>query len=174
MTLAPGHGEPSEASEIDDPSPEKPTLLSGGNPQIPKADGDAPLQAYIAAMPGWKRDVGQRLDALIQRTVPDVRKAVRWNSPFLRRRGEGLVPQLPLLHEVCQGDLLPRYIARSRTARRVHPRGGALLSYPRGRRIRRGARGELDPAGVGVARRTTLLVIDTPQGRQSGANLGVR
>jgi hypothetical protein len=60
----------------------KPTLLAGGNPQIAKADGDAPVQAYIAAMPGWKSDVGRRLDALIVRTVPDVRKAVKWNSPF--------------------------------------------------------------------------------------------
>jgi len=59
-----------------------PKLLSGGNPQIAKADGDAPVQAYIAAMPGWKRDVGRRLDALITRTVPSVRKAVKWNSPF--------------------------------------------------------------------------------------------
>jgi hypothetical protein len=60
----------------------KPKLLSGGNPQIAKAYGDAPVQAYIAAMPGWKRDVGRRLDALIVRTVPGVRKAVKWNSPF--------------------------------------------------------------------------------------------
>jgi len=60
----------------------EPKLLSGGNPQIAKADGDAPVQAYIAAMPGWKRDIGRRLDALIVRTVPEVRKAVRWNSPF--------------------------------------------------------------------------------------------
>lgn len=57
-------------------------LLSGGNPQIAKADGDAPVQAYIAAMPGWKRDLGKHLDALIARTVPEARKAVRWNSPF--------------------------------------------------------------------------------------------
>ncbi len=57
-------------------------LLSGGNPQISKADGDAPVQAYIAAMPEWKSGVGHRLDELIVRTVPDVRKAVRWNSPF--------------------------------------------------------------------------------------------
>ena len=57
-------------------------LLSGGNPQIAKAEGDAPVQAYIAAMTGWKRDVGKRLDALITRTVPGVRKAVKWNSPF--------------------------------------------------------------------------------------------
>jgi len=60
----------------------KPALFAGGNPQIAKADGDAPVQAYIAAMPGWKRDVGRRLDALIVRTVPGVRKAVKWNSPF--------------------------------------------------------------------------------------------
>jgi hypothetical protein len=57
-------------------------LLAGGNPQIPKGDGDGPVQAYIAAMPGWKRAVGERLDDVITRTVPDVRKGVRWNSPF--------------------------------------------------------------------------------------------
>jgi hypothetical protein len=60
----------------------KPTLLSGGNPQIAKGYGDAPVQAYIEAMPGWKSDLGRRLDALIVRTVPGVRKAVKWNSPF--------------------------------------------------------------------------------------------
>ena len=60
----------------------KPKLLSGGNPQIPKGTGNAPVQAYIAAMPGWKSDVGRRLDALIEATVPDVEKAVKWNSPF--------------------------------------------------------------------------------------------
>ena len=59
-----------------------PVLLSGGNPQIPKGDGDAPVQRYLAAMPGWKSDLGRRLDALIVRTVPDVRKAVKWNQPF--------------------------------------------------------------------------------------------
>ncbi len=67
----------------------KPTLLAGGNPQIAKADGDAPVQAYIAAMPGWKSDVGRRLDALIVRTVPGVRKAVKWNSPFYGLEGQG-------------------------------------------------------------------------------------
>ena len=67
----------------------KPTLLSGGNPQIAKGYGDAPVQAYIAAMPGWKSDVGRRLDALIVRTVPGVRKAVKWNSPFYGVEGEG-------------------------------------------------------------------------------------
>ena len=67
----------------------KPVLLSGGNPQIPKADGDAPVQAYIAAMPGWKCDVGRRLDALLERTVPGVRKAVKWNSPLYGVEGQG-------------------------------------------------------------------------------------
>jgi hypothetical protein len=67
----------------------KPALLAGGNPQIAKADGDAPAQAYIAAMPGWKRHVGRRLDALIVRTVPGVAKAVKWNSPFYGAVGEG-------------------------------------------------------------------------------------
>ncbi len=64
-------------------------LLSGGNPQIAKADGDAPVQAYIAAMPGWKREVGRRLDAIILSAVPDVRKAVRWNCPFYGTEDQG-------------------------------------------------------------------------------------
>jgi hypothetical protein len=67
----------------------KPALLSGGNPQIAKAYGDAPVQAYIAAMPGWKRDVGRRLDALIERIVPNVGKAVKWNTPFYGVEGQG-------------------------------------------------------------------------------------
>ena len=60
----------------------KPKLLSGGNPQIPKGEGDAPVQAYIAAMPDWKREVGERIDRIVAATVPNVRKAVKWNSPF--------------------------------------------------------------------------------------------
>ena len=64
-------------------------LLSGGNPQIAKGDGDGPVQAYIAAMPGWKRGVGERVDALVMRTVPDARKAVKWNSPFYGLEGNG-------------------------------------------------------------------------------------
>ena len=64
-------------------------LLSGGNPQIAKGYGDEPVQAYIAAMPGWKRDIGRRLDALIERTVPNVYKAVKWNSPFYGIEGKG-------------------------------------------------------------------------------------
>lgn len=64
-------------------------LLSGGNPQIPKGYGDAPVQAYIAAMPGWKSEVGRRLDALIEAAVPDVAKAVKWNSPLYGVEGQG-------------------------------------------------------------------------------------
>ena len=67
----------------------KPARLAGGNPQIAKGDGDGPVQAYIAAMPEWQRDVGQRVDALIVRTVPGVSKAVKWNSPFYGIEGQG-------------------------------------------------------------------------------------
>ncbi|CAN5330128.1 hypothetical protein BH10PSE3_BH10PSE3_05720 [soil metagenome] len=65
------------------------TLLAGGNPRIAKGDGDGPVQAYIAAMPGWKSEVGRRLDLLIAETVPGVRKAVKWNSPFYGVEGQG-------------------------------------------------------------------------------------
>ena len=67
----------------------KVTLLSGGNPQIPKGDGDKPVQAYIAAMPGWKHEVGRKLDDLIVKHVPNVRKAVKWKSPFYGVEGMG-------------------------------------------------------------------------------------
>jgi hypothetical protein len=88
----------SNSSRSDKPAPKsaraakpaaEPRLLSGGNPQIPKGDGDAPVQAYIAAMPGWKRDVGRHLDTLIERTLPEDQKAVRWNSPFYGVEGQG-------------------------------------------------------------------------------------
>lgn len=69
--------------------PAKVVLLSGGNPQIAKAEGAAPVRAYIAAMPGWKRDVGRRLDRLIGKTVPGVCRAVKWNSPFYGVKGQG-------------------------------------------------------------------------------------
>ena len=68
---------------------DKPVLLSGGNPQIPKGYGDGPVQAYITAMPGWKSEVGRRLDALVDKTVPGVAKAVKWNSPFYGIEGDG-------------------------------------------------------------------------------------
>jgi hypothetical protein len=81
----------SEAKPIKVREGEKDTvvLLSGGNPQIAKADGDAPVQAYIAAMPGWKRDIGKRLDETIVRNAPKVCKAVKWNSPFYGIEGQG-------------------------------------------------------------------------------------
>lgn len=80
-------GKPKRVSPAGKTKPVK--LLAGGNPQIAKGDGDAPVQAYIAAMPGWKRGLGERLDALIARTVPGVRKAVKWNSPFYGVEGRG-------------------------------------------------------------------------------------
>ena len=79
----------SKAANNADKRAAKPKLLSGGNPQIAKAYGDAPVQDYIAAMPGWKRDVGRQLDALITRTVPNVHKAVKWNTPFYGIEGQG-------------------------------------------------------------------------------------
>ena len=104
-------------------------LLSGGNPQIAKADGDAPVQAYIAAMPGWKSDLGKRLDALIVRSVPGVRKAVKWNSPFYGIEGQGWFLSFHVLHPLRQGDLLPWHLAddQSRPAarRRARTRAGS-------------------------------------------------
>ena len=67
----------------------KPVLRAGGNPHVPKGDGDGPVQAYIADMPAWKHDIGRRLDALIKGTVPNLRKAVKWNSPFYGSAGQG-------------------------------------------------------------------------------------
>jgi hypothetical protein len=74
---------------MNDKTPQEPKLLSGGNPQIAKGYGDGPIEAYIAAMPGWKSDVGRKLDALIVKTVPNVYKAVKWNSPFYGIEGDG-------------------------------------------------------------------------------------
>ena len=80
---------PRKSTKVARKATNKPKLLSGGNPQIAKGEGDAPVQAYISAMPGWKRDIGRRLDALISRTVPGVHKAVKWNSPFYGIEGQG-------------------------------------------------------------------------------------
>jgi hypothetical protein len=88
-------------------------LLSGGNPQIPKGDGDAPVQAYIKAMPGWKSAVGRRLDVLIAAHLPNVQKAVRWNSPFYGMEGQGWLVSLHVLtrhvqvHFFCGASLDP-------------------------------------------------------------------
>jgi hypothetical protein len=93
----------------------KPALLAGGNPQIAKAYGDAPVQAYIAAVPGWKRDLARRLDALIVRTVPGVRKAVKWNSPFYGK-GEGW-----FLNLHCYTKYIKVAFFRGRSLRPVPP-----------------------------------------------------
>ena len=87
-TPARGARKPAQKA-VSRPATGKPVLLAGGNPQIPKGDGNAPVQAYLAALPGWKQDAGRRLDALVERNVPDVSKAVRWNSPFYGRAGQG-------------------------------------------------------------------------------------
>lgn len=89
MTASTPKGPAKAAKKTARPASAEPVLLSGGNPQIAKGDGDAPVQAYIAAMPGWKSEAGRRLDALIVRTIPDVQKAVRWNSPFYGIEGQG-------------------------------------------------------------------------------------
>ena len=109
----------SPKSKVAKPKPKsKPKLLSGGNPQIAKADGDAPVQAYIAAMPGWKRDVGRRLDALITRTVPGVRKAVKWNSPFYGMEGQGWFLNFHCFTRYVKVAFFRGAVAPSRSARR--------------------------------------------------------
>ncbi len=107
-----------------DETAQAPILLAGGNPQIAKADGDAPVQAYIAAMPGWKRDVGCLLDTIITRTVPDVKKAVRWNSPFYGMEG---------------WDGFSNYHCFTRYVRVAFFNGISLEPLPPGESTRRGA-----------------------------------
>ena len=104
------------APKSQSPMAAKPVLLSGGNPQIAKAYGNAPVQAYIAAMPGWKRDVGRRLDALIERTVPGVRKAVKWNSPFY-----GIEDQVWFLSYHCFTKYVKVTFFRGRSLRPLPP-----------------------------------------------------
>ncbi len=109
-------------------APRKPKLLSGGNPQIAKADGDEPVQAYIAAMPGWKSDAGRELDAIITRALPSVKKAVRWNSPFYGIEGEGWFLGLHCLTKYIkvaffQGaslDPIPPVASTDKNARYLH------------------------------------------------------
>ena len=103
-------------------------LLSGGNPQIAKADGDAPVQAYIAAMPGWKRDLGKRLDALIVRNVPNVRKAVKWNSPLYGIEGQSWFLGIHIFTRYVK--VLPRRVAATGPARRQQEQGHALHRHP--------------------------------------------
>ena len=122
----------------------KPTLLTGGNPQIAKADGDAPVQAYIAAMPGWKRNVGRRLDALIVRTVPGVRKAVKWNSPLCGVEGQGWFLGIHCFTKSSRWLSSAAHRCVLSPPRQVQGQIHALPRHPRGRAARRGARGELD------------------------------
>jgi hypothetical protein len=124
------------------------SLLAGSNPQIAKGDGDGSVQAYIEAMPGWKHDVEHRIDALIARTVPNVRKAVRWNTP--------LVPRLSLPHEVRQDFFLPRQVAASGPARRVQAKGRALPRHPRGRPARRSSIHRVGEASQSIVRQTNV------------------
>ena len=116
-------------------APRKPKLLSGGNPQIAKADGDEPVQAYIAAMPGWKSDAGRELDAIITRALPSVKKAVRWNSPFYGIESEGWFLGLHCLTKYIkvaffQGaslDPIPPVASKDKNARYFHIYQGDAL-----------------------------------------------
>jgi len=111
------------------------TLLSGGNPQIAKADGDEPVQAYIHAMPGWKSDAGRQLDAIITRAVPGVKKAVRWNSPFYGIEGEGWILGVHCFAKYIkvaffQGaslDPIPPVESKDKNARYFHIHEGDVL-----------------------------------------------
>ncbi len=138
-------------------------LLSGGNPQIAKADGDAPVQAYIAAMPGWKRDVGRRLDAIIEQTVPNVRKAVKWNSPFYGIDGQGWFLNFHCFTKYIKVAFFRGSVAASCPSRRVQAEGRALPRHLRRRRARRGADREMGEAGRRVARLGS--VADRPDGQ---------
>ena len=116
-------------------APRKPKRLSGGNPQIAKADGDEPVQAYIAAMPGWKSDAGRELDAIITRALPSVKKAVRWNSPFYGIEDEGWFLGLHCLTKYIkvaffQGaslDPIPPVASKDKNARYFHIYEGDAL-----------------------------------------------
>ena len=134
----------------------QPKLLSGGNPQIPKADGDAPVQAYIAAMPGWKREVGEQVDALVVAAVPEVRKAVRWNSPFYGVEGQGW-----FLSTHCFTAYVKLTLLNGAALRPPPPiaskLAGPLPEDPRGRAPRRRAPLRLVRPGGGAARRAPLL-----------------
>ena len=157
VVAGPSVRKPMKPAAKGQPAGTTPKLLSGGNPQIAKGDGDVPVQAYIAAMPGWKRDVGRRLDALVVRTVPDVRKAVRWNTPFYGIEDRGW-----FLGFHCITKYVKVAFFRGTSLRPVPPvaskqKGVRYFHIHEDDHARRGARGELDPAGSGAARRSLLL-----------------
>ncbi len=130
----------------------EPVLLSGGNPQIAKADGDAPVQAYIAAMPGWKSDVGRRLDSIIVRTVPDVRKAVRWNSPFYGMQGQGWFLNFHCFTKYVKVAFFNGASLDPHSTRRVQRRERPLSQHLSRRPIRRGAVRCMGDTGKPIAR----------------------
>jgi hypothetical protein len=135
-------------------STRKPALLAGGNPQIAKGDGDSPVQAYIAAMPGWKRDVGRRLDALIVRTVPGVRKAVKWNSPFYGVAGQGWFLSVHCFTKYVK-VVLPRHVAESLSpgeSKQKDVRYLTSTSTTRWRRSWRPGSNKRPPSPAGTAR----------------------
>src|SRR5262245_1814582 len=148
----------------------KPARLAGGNPQIAKADGDAPVQAYIAAMSGWKRDVGRRLDALIVRTVPGVRKAVKWNSPFYGIEGQGWFLSFHCFTKYIKVAFFRGTSLRPVPPGRVQTQGGALPRHPPGRPARRSAGGDVGDAVRRVARLGTLANLLRPSLRTSPRN----
>src|SRR5262245_39257277 len=108
----------------------RPILLAGGNPRIAKGDGDTPVQAYIAAMPDWKRDVARRLDALIVRTVPFVRKAVKWNSPLYGVEGHGWFFGIHAFTNYVKVAFFRGTSLRPVPPRRDHEQGHALPRHP--------------------------------------------
>ncbi len=122
-------------------------LLSGGNPQIPKGEGDAPVQAYISAMPGWKREVGRAARRDHRGGRPRRPQGGQMELALLRRSGPGgLVPEFPRFHPVREGDLLPRHLARPRAGGQVEASGSPLPRHPRGP-TRRSAVRRLGEAG---------------------------
>jgi hypothetical protein len=140
----------------------RPKLLAGGNPQIAKGDGDATVRIFIEAMPGWKRDVGRRLDALVEQAVPHVRKAVRWNSPFYGVEGNGWFLGFHCLTKYVKlaffkGTSLKPPPPVASTQEDVHAGGRSLLPHPRGGRDRRSPPHALDQAGGEAARQRLLL-----------------
>ena len=138
----------------------KPVLLSGGNPQIAKADGDAPVQAYIAAMPGWKSDVGRRIDDLIVRAVPNVRKAVRWNSPWYGVEDAGWFASYHVFTRYVKVTFLNGASLRPEPPGSGKGPGLALGRHLRGR-AGRGADGDVGPAVGRPARLARLLKSDS-------------
>jgi hypothetical protein len=144
---------PNSKQNADKNSGSGPKLLSGGNPQIPKGEGDERVQAYIAAMPGWKRSLGERLDGLIVRTVPDVHKAVKWNQPFYGHEGEGW-----FLAFRCYTNYVQLQFFRGTSLDPVPPKASKhdevrYFDIYEGRRPRRGPARLLDRTGKQPARR---------------------